>query len=184
MPDFLNINEALAHFDIRPGMIAVEFGCGSADFTFALSKKVSKGRVYALDFDEQRLSALQSKLSYSGSARSDQAKHRLNNIVPIHCDLEIKEGSTLKSNSCDIVIIPNLLFQTENKRGIIGEANRILTSGGQCMVIDWLKENPLHPKEHLLAPDQVKEMAREAAFLLKKEFAAGDYHYGLLFIKK
>ena len=154
-------------------MIAVEFGCGSADFAQVLAKKVHKGRVYALDIDQQKLSALKSK----------SALHKLNNIVTVACDLEAENGSTLKAGSCDMVVIPNLLFQVENKRGIMFEANRILKSSGQCLVIDWLKENPLHKKEHLLAPDQVKRIAAESTLSLKKEFAAGDYHYGLLFQK-
>ncbi|MBX4200792.1 methyltransferase domain-containing protein [Candidatus Parcubacteria bacterium] len=174
VPDFLNINEVLEHLEIKPGMIAVEFGSGSADFTLALAKKAYQGRVYALDIEEQKLSALKSKLNLQ----------KLNNIATVCCDLETPGGSTLKSNSCNIVVIPNFLFQTENKHAILKEVYRILLPDSQCLVIDWLKQNPLHPKEHLLDPDEVKNLAQATGFSLKEEFAAGDYHYGLLFIKK
>jgi ubiquinone/menaquinone biosynthesis C-methylase UbiE len=171
--DFLNINDVLAHLEDKPGMIAVEFGCGSADFAQALAKKVHKGRVYAIDSDEQKLSALKSKLTL----------HKLNNIVTIACDLEDPEATGLMPHSCDIVVIPNLLFQAENKRGIISEANRILKSQGQCLIVEWLKHGPIGPRENIFLPDEAKALVKEAGFSLKKEFGAGDYHYALLLIK-
>lgn len=174
MADFLRVDDVINQLDIKEDMLAVEFGCGSADFTIALAKKIQKGKVYALDIQEEKLSALKSKL----------ALERLRNVKMIHCDLEAPEGSTMKNNSCDMVIIPNVLFQAENKYGIMEEGKRIVKSGGQFLVVDWLKKAPFGPKKGFLKPEEVKKFAQELGLSLKKEFAAGDYHYGLLFIKK
>ena len=173
MPQFFKINEVLSYLDLKESMQAAEFGCGSAAFTVALAKKLKRGRVYAMDIQEERLSAL----------RGATSKQHLSNIFPIVCDLEAPGGSTLHADSLDIVLIPNVLFQAENKHAIIEEAKRVLKTGGELLVMDWSKEGPLSPKEKLIHPDEIKKIADRLGVVLKKEFAAGDYHYALLFTK-
>ncbi len=174
MADFLNVNEVLSNLDLKESMTAAEFGCGTADFALALAKKLDKGKVYALDIQEEKLSVLKNKMVLQNIA----------NIKMILCDLEAPNGSTLKNNFLDIVLIPNILFQVENKYAIIDEAKRILKPGCQLLVIDWLKKVPFGPREGLVSPDEVKKIAATFGLSLKKEFAAGDYHYALLFIKE
>src|SRR5687768_9489646 len=121
MADFLKMDDVIDHLDLKDSMLAAEFGCGSAHFTLHLAKLLKQGRVYALDIQESKLSALQGKIK----------QQKVTNVFPIHGDLEHENGSTLKANSLDIVLIPNLLFQVENKSAIINEAHRVLKSEGQ-----------------------------------------------------
>ena len=172
MADFLNIEEVLSRLTLKKDMMAAEFGCGSAVFAIALARKLDKGRVYALDIQEEKLSALKGKVS----------QQKINNVFPILCDLEAKNGSTLKDNSLDVVLIPNILFQVDNKSAIIEEAKRILKQGGQLLIIDWLKKSSFGP-EDLIKPEDIKKLAENTGLTLKDEFSSGDYHYGLLFIK-
>jgi|SRR3989338_1823812 len=173
MADFLKIDEVLNHLDLREDMMAAEFGCGSAVFALHLAKKLSKGRVYALDIQEEKLSALRGKA----------AVEKLNNIFTTHCDLEAPKGSKLQVSSLDIVLIPNVLFQSENRRAIIEEAKRVLKTGGQLLVIDWLAQGPGGPKHGLAKPDEVKKIAGSLGLSMKKEFAVGNLHYAIIFIK-
>jgi ubiquinone/menaquinone biosynthesis C-methylase UbiE len=173
MPDFLNVDEVLAHLDLKDTMTGAEFGCGSALFTIALSKKLAQGKVYAMDIQEEKLSALKGRIIHEG----------INNITLMLCDLEAKDGSTLPAGSLDAVVIPNVLFQAEHKSAILSEGARILKKGGQLLVVDWLKKTSFSPKSGMISPEEMKKMAEALGFALKKEFAAGDYHYALLFIK-
>ena len=174
MAEFLKVNEVLDNLDLKDSMSGAEFGCGSALFTVALAKKLSKGRVCALDIQEEKLSALQGRLS----------KENINNVKTILADLEAPNGSTLKADSLDVVLIPNVLFQAENKYGMINEAVRILKKGGELLIIDWLREGPFSPKEGMISPEEMKKIAQSCGLSLTKEFMAGDYHYALLFSKK
>lgn len=173
MADFLNVREVLRNLALAEGMSAAEFGCGSAIFATTLSRLLKKGHVYALDVQEEKISALNGRL----------AKEHIGNVSGIVCDLEAPGGSTLADAALDVVLIPNMLFQTENRYGILEEASRILKSGGQLLVVDWLKKGPFSPPAGMIAPEQVREMAAKLPLKMKKEFAAGDYHYGLLFVK-
>lgn len=172
MADFLKLGEVLSNLDLRDDMVAAEFGAGSAMFTISLATMLGRGRVYALDIQEGKLSALNGKIK----------QQKINNIFTILCDLESKNGSTLPDNDLDVVLMPNILFQAENKHAIIEEGFRVLKPGGQLLVIDWLKANSFGP-EKIIKPEEVKKMAQSLGFSLKKEFASGDYHYGLLFTK-
>lgn len=173
MPDFLKVEDVLNEIELKEDMLGAEFGCGSAIFTIILARRLNKGRVYALDIQEEKLSALKGKLSVQ----------KINNVHTILCDLEANKGSTLRDNYLDIVLIPNILFQSEDRYGIINEANRILKTGGQLLIIDWLKAGSFGPRGNLVSPDEVKKIAETLGLSLKKEFATGDYHYALLFVK-
>jgi len=174
MADFLKPDEALNELNLKEHMLGAEFGCGSAVLTIALAKKLNKGRVYALDIQEEKLSALKGKLS----------QEKISNVYTILCDLERSNASGLNNDFLDIVLMPNILFQSENRYAIMDEAERILKPGGQLLLIDWLKKSPFNQKESLVTPEEVKKIAETLSLSLKKEFAAGDYHYGLLFIKQ
>ncbi len=183
--EFLNVGNVLDNLNMKDSMIGAEFGCGSAIFALALAKRLRKGRVYALDIQEQKLSAVKGRAMIE----------KVTNIMPILCDLERERGSTLHGDGIDVVLIPNLLFQVRDKRAILIEAARILKSGGEMLVIDWLKDGPRPGGARLASPfgeaagismvepEHLKNVAKEAGFSLKKEFAVGDYHYGLLFVK-
>ncbi len=173
MADFLKVQEVLNELNLKEDMLAAEFGCGSAAFALALAKRLKKGRVYALDIQEEKLSALKGKL----------AIEKINNVFTIVSDLEADKGSTLQDNSLDVVLIPNVLFQAENKSAIIKEAKRVLKSGGELLVIDWFKAGSFNSEKNMVSPDEVKKMADSLSLSFKKEFQAGDYHYALLFVK-
>ena len=174
MADFLKVDEVLDNLELKDSMLAAEFGCGSAAFSIALAKKLSKGRVYALDIQEEKLSAVKARAAHE----------QVNNILTVLCDLEAPNGSTLHDGLLDVVLITNLLFQVENRLIILQEAKRVLKPGGQMLVVDWLKAGAPAPKEGIVAPKEVKQMASGLGLELKKEFAIGDYHYGLLFLKQ
>jgi ubiquinone/menaquinone biosynthesis C-methylase UbiE len=173
MGEFLKVNDILLELDTRPDMRACEFGCGSALFTTELAKKLPKGWMYAMDIQEEKLSALKGRM----------AIENIHNISTILCDLEAPKATKLQDNFLDIVLIPNMLFQAENKYAILEEANRILKNGGQLLIIDWFKNTPFSPKEGTITPEELKNMTSKLGLEFKKEFAAGDYHYGLLFVK-
>ncbi len=154
-------------------MTAADFGCGSGGWVISLAKRLEQGLVYAIDIQEEPLSALESKMKLEG----------IQNVKKILSDIEIENGSKVPVLSCDLVLMTNLLFQVEKKKEIFKEADRILKPRGKILVVDWKPEVSLGPEEGRISPEEVKELAGEFNLRLKKEFSAGDYHYGLVFEK-
>jgi len=171
--EFLHPQKVLKQLNLKKDMIAADFGSGSGGWTIPLAKVLKDGKVYAIDILEEPLSALKSKSEIEG----------ILNIEPIRSNVENRNGSKLKDNFLDLVLVTNLLFQVENKKIIISEAKRILKKEGKVLVVDWLPEVSLGPKEGRIPSKDVKKLAKELDLKLEKEFKAGDYHYGLVFSK-
>ena len=153
-------------------MLAADFGCGSGEWVLPLAETLEYGKVYAIDLLEEPLSALRGKV---------RAKN-LQNIEIVKADVE-KTISRLLANSLDLVLMTNLLFQVDDKKAIFEEAKRVLKPGGKALVIDWSEDANIGPEQKISVKD-LKNLANGAGFLLEKEFSAGSFHIGMIFVKK
>ncbi len=173
MVSFLEPEDIVKQLKLSPDYHAAEFGCGPGAFVIPLAKKLGKGMVYALDIQEEPLSALR------GRARAEG----LNNFKEITCDLEEPKGSTLQNNILDIVIVSNILFQAESKEAMLKEAKRIIKLKGKIVVIDWKKDSPFGPTEGRVSPDELHKIAVKLDLKKIKNLEAGTYHWGVVYEK-
>lgn len=171
MEDFLNPTEILKELRLKKEMVVADFGCGSGGWAIPLAKILTKGRVFAIDILEEPLSALRGKMKLE----------KIFNIDPLRADVE--KGTTLLSESCDLVLMTNLLFEVENKEKVLEEGKRVLKKGGEILIVDWLRDNPLTPEIEFCSIEKVKELAQKINLEIEKEFRAGAYHWGLILKK-
>jgi len=168
---FLEPEKIIENLDLREDATVADFGAGAGGFTIPLAKKLKRGGfVYALDFQEEALSALLGNAKLFG----------LNNIRAIKCDLEEPEGSTLPDNSLDAVFIINLLFEVDDPERIVKEAKRVVKPEGQIIIIDWKKDAPFGPEEKRIGPEEIQTIARHLNLEITKEIEAGAYHWGVV----
>ena len=172
---FLNPEETIKQLNIEKGMKIADFGCGAGYFSIPLAKMVGEqGKIYALDILDTALESVRSRAKIEG----------LFNIETKHCNLEILAGSGIENDSLDLVLLHNILFQSEKKADIIKEAFRILKKGGGISIIDWKENQPLGPgRELVVSPDLVKKIAEESGFKFKAEMNVDNYHWGMIFAK-
>ncbi|MDD5433203.1 MAG: class I SAM-dependent methyltransferase [Candidatus Pacebacteria bacterium] len=167
---FLDPGEILSSLHLREDTVAADFGCGSGGWVIPLANKVPDGTVYAIDVQEEPLSALMKKANLQG----------LSNITKILGDVE-NGISVIEGGSCDLVLMTNLLFQVEDKQAVFQEASRVLKETGKILVVEWSMEATFGPlQERRVSPGRAKDIALEAGFSLEKEIPAGSYHFGLL----
>lgn len=174
---FLHPETIVNGFGLSEGMKVADFGCGSGYFTIILAEKVGpKGKVYALDVMESALDTVKQK------AR----KHGLENIEPIRSNLEVANSSSLIDNSQDIVLMANILFQSNKKGDIIKEGKRVLASGGRLIVIDWKKGTGGFGPPDNLRPDQdeIRSLAEREGLAFVGSLDAGNFHFGFIFRKQ
>lgn len=169
MNSFLNPSDILKNIKLKSDMVVADFGCGSGGWVLPLAKICQDGHIFALDLLEEPLSALRAKAKIT----------KISNIDTIRADVE--KGVSLLSDSCDLVLMTNLLFQCDSKKFVLEEGKRVLKSNGQLLVVDWLA-SPFGPKD-TISPAEVKNLANETGLKIVSEFSAGPYHYGLLFQK-
>jgi len=174
MEGFLNPPEILGNIALKENMIVADFGCGSGGWVLPLAKRLGEeSRIYAIDVLVEPLSALK------GKADSEQ----ITNIILLRADVESEAGSKVPENSCDLVLLTNLLFQVQNKERTILGAKKVLKPGGKILIVDWDKSSPFGPKEAGISPEQAKKLAQEAELKVLQEFRAGIYHWALVLEK-
>ena len=171
MSGFFNPQDTLKQLRVKDDAKIVDFGCGSGGWVLPLAKGSEDRIIYAIDILKEPLSALK--------ARAELEK--ISNIKTILADCE--EKIELIDESCDLVLITNLLFEVDDKKFVLMEAKRILKKGGKILIVDWNKNSVLGPKQGKISPEQVKEIAQDLKLQVQKEFSAGTYHYGLLLVK-
>ena len=89
----------------------------------------------------------------------------------------------IASDSIDLVLMTNLLFQIEDRKKVLEKGKNVLKNKGKLLVIDWKKDSPLGLKEGRISAEEVKKIAKEIGLKLEKEFPAGKHHYELVFVK-
>ena len=170
----------IVHFlGLKNGDYVADFGSGHGYFIIPLAKSVSPdGKVFAIDIQRQMLDIT-------------RAKSKLENLLNVECiwsDLENPQGSKLKDDFVDLVLLTNILHQSDQKENIIKEAYRILRANGRLAVIEWDVETPTDsfgpPHAMRIGKEAVINLCTGQSFLVAQEFDAGSHHYGILFVKK
>ena len=175
----MNFSDPQANIErigIGEGSVVVDLGSGSGYYSLAAARAVGhEGRVYAVDVQKGLLERL----------KETAAAEHLSQIEIVWGDVEKIGGSKVGTETADLVLISNVLFQLENKEGIVTEALRVLRPNGRVCVIDWTDSHfGLGPDESLVVKiDDAKKLFADR-FELDREFDAGNHHYGLVFRKK
>jgi ubiquinone/menaquinone biosynthesis C-methylase UbiE len=172
---FLSPREIVEQFGISLNSQVADFGSGAGDFAIALAELIApKGKVYAIDVLESAHQSLRSKYKIKN----------ITNIELILADLECEKGSNLPDNILDLVMIHNILFQVNNKKHIIKEANRVLKESGKLAIIEWDIMSPIGPPKSLRLPErELLSLLQNNGFEIESRIEAGKYHYSYIFNK-
>lgn len=163
-------------FGVSEGMKVADFGCGSGYFTIILGKLVGEsGKISAVDVMNIPLETVRAKANVEG----------LKNIETIRGNLEVPGSSGLGNESQDMVLLANILFQSQQKQEIIKEAKRTLRQGGKLVIIDWKKgTGGFGPPDDLRTdPEVMRQMVLQIGFQFVSEVNAGTFHFGETFTK-
>jgi len=171
MEAFLNPENILKELNLQSSQVAADFGAGSGNWAIPLAQILSDGMVFAVDILEGPLSALNS--------RAKAVK-----IPNIQTQLaDIQKGTKITADSCDLVLMTNLLFQCQDKKAVLGEGKRVLKAGGKILLIDWKKSTSFGPRDRAVLPEDIKKLSEELGLKVEKEFEASAYHYGLVLVR-
>ena len=124
----LNTGLILEKIQVKEKMRVADLGCGShCHFVFPISKIVGRyGTVYAVDILKDVL----------GNVQKQANVESLKNIKTVWTDLEIFGATKIESNSLDLVLLVNTLYQSKKQSEIIREAARLLKKDGELFIAD------------------------------------------------
>lgn len=176
--ELINPFKTLERAGLREGDTVADLGCGAlGHFVFPAAQLVGgNGRVYAVDIDKQALKAVER-----------MAKHEQYwNIMPVWSDIEVPRAARIRDRSCQLVIVANNLYLSQNRAGLVEEAMRLVAPGGTLLVIEWQAcvTDVGPPPENRMPPHEAKRYFVDDALELTDEFDAGDCHYALAYRRK
>ena len=173
---FIRPDAVLRDAGIREGMHVVHFGCGPGFYVIPAAKDVGeRGRVVAIDIRTPALDEVAQRV------RMEQ----LENVDVLRADLTAPRGSQLPDAWADLVILANILHQSD-PRALIAEAARIVRPGeGRVLMVEWeLVHVPMGPPvEHRVAPDTILAAARPVQLTLLRRWKPSSFHFAMLFAK-
>ncbi len=176
--ELLNPKAIFETIDLAEGMKVGDLGCGNSGyFTFIAARIVGeKGTVYAVDVQKTVVENIKHQAEWSNVI----------NIVPIWSNLEIYQATKIPDGTLDMALLTNVLHQSQKRSAIVKEATRMLKSGGKLLVTEWKRSHiPFGPSVELrVNKEEVITTALHNGLNLEKDFEAGPYHFGLLFIKQ
>jgi len=169
--------DIFAKVDLHEGMNVGDLGCGNLGYVSIPAAKVvgANGLVYAVDILKSALESVEGRAKQLG----------LNNIRTVWSNLEIIGATKIPAESLDVIFIVNVLFQSDKDAEIIRESHRLLKPQGKLVVVDWDQISAPFgpPMQDRAKKEDVKQAASNSGFQLTEEFQAGQYHYGLVFVK-
>jgi ubiquinone/menaquinone biosynthesis C-methylase UbiE len=171
---FTNPGQNILHLGLREGMRVADLGAGSGFYAKAVSERVGyTGKVYAVEVQKDLVKKLESEIRSWG----------ISNIECIWGDIEKRHGTKIADQSMDAVIISNVLFQAEDKIGLIDEAKRILKKKGNVLFIDWTESfGGMGPApQNVITEIKAKELFEKRGFVFVEKISTSPHHYGIIF---
>jgi ubiquinone/menaquinone biosynthesis C-methylase UbiE len=169
--DFANPEENLKQFGVSEGMRIADLGAGTGAYSFAAAELVgTTGGVFAVEVQKDLVERVQAEARERGFM----------NIEVRWGDIEVSGGTKLRDNSVDAVVLSNILFQLEDREGLVREVKRILRPGGRILVIDWSDsyDNLGPAEEAVITEPDARSFFEQKGFVFEEKIAAGAHHYG------
>ncbi|MDP3971025.1 MAG: class I SAM-dependent methyltransferase [bacterium] len=164
---------------VKPGDIIADLGTGrEGRMALSAGRIVGEhGIAYAVDVVKSILPTIATKAKV----------HGINNVQTVWSNLEIY-GATraITDNALDVAFLVTTLFQSKQRMKIMQETYRMMKPGARLAVVDWKPgvSAPFGPEEAVrVHPEEIKGYATELSMQLIEEFDAGQYHWGLIFVK-
>ena len=171
---FSNPEQNILKLGLMEGMHVADLGAGTGAYSLSAGRHVGHtGHVYAIEVQKGLVKRLESEIKDFGAS----------NVECIWGDIEKKHGTKIADHSMDAIIVANVLFQAQDKLGLIDEAKRILKKGGKLLFIDW-KESfggmgpvPLD----IVTEDVAIDLFIKRGFKLQEKITTSSHHYGIIF---
>ena len=149
------------------GFTFVDVGCGDGFFSIPAAKIVGeKGRVFALDSDEEAIALLRKKAATK-------------NLMNIEARAGTAEDIVLCDACGDIVFFGIVLHDFKDPARVLANAMKMLKPRGRLVDLDWKKESMDFgpPLSIRFSEERAIGLIEGAGFKLEQQKETGRFHY-------
>jgi ubiquinone/menaquinone biosynthesis C-methylase UbiE len=144
--------------DLKPGAAVADVGAGTGYISWRMAEKVGeKGRIYAVDVQQEMLDLLKEKMRARGR----------DNVVPV---LGTITNVNLPANSIDLAIMVDVYHEFSHPLEMMQSIVAALKPGGRVAFVEYRAEDPNVPikRVHKMSEAQVKREAAAAGLTWEK----------------
>lgn len=124
-----SISLALENLPISSNSVVADIGAGSGYYTFRIAPKVTEGKVYAVEIQDEAIKYLQ-----------DRTKELdFSNVIPI---MGGEQTPNLPANSIDLVIMVDVYHELEYPQEMLTAIKESLMPDGKILLIEYRGEDP------------------------------------------
>lgn len=163
----------LQNMNIQDDDVIADIGAGSGYHVFKMANMAPNGTIYAVDIQDEMLSALRDK----------KTKGNFKNVQVVKGD---EKSVNLNKGILDKVLIVDVYHEMSYPIEMMASLHQALKKDGQLFLIEYRGEDPKVPikKLHKMTEAQaVREMA-SFGFTLKKNIANLPWQHCMVFVKQ
>jgi ubiquinone/menaquinone biosynthesis C-methylase UbiE len=162
-----NPDSILASIGLNRGFTFADVGCGSGFFSIPAAKIVGKkGKVFALDSDEEAIAALRKKAFTK-------------NLTNIAARVGTAEDTVLCDACADIVFFGIVLHDFNDPALVLVNARKMLKPEGRLVDLDWKKESMDFgpPLDIRFSEERAIGLIEGTGFKVERQEETGRFHY-------
>jgi ubiquinone/menaquinone biosynthesis C-methylase UbiE len=167
-----NTSILIKNMDIQPSDVIADIGAGSGYHVFKMAPLVERGLVYAVDIQEEMLSAIRSRLRREG----------INYVKPVKGN---SKNINLPNNSVDKILLVDVYHEFEFPVEMMASIKKALKPAGKIFLIEYRGEDNWVPikKVHKMTEAQAVKEMKAAGFRLEKNIGNLPWQHCMIFIK-
>ena len=168
-----NASDSFVQLNLTPGMTVCDLGCGNGYWTIPMARKVgAEGRVLAVDIQREMLQQL----------RERSARFKLNNIEPIHGDVD---DPNLPAGEVDLLLMVDVYHEFSHPESMLWGIRRSLKPTGVVALLEYREEDPAVPIKplHKMSKTQIIKEYEQNGFKLVREYNKLPWQHLMFFAR-
>jgi len=168
-----NTSMLLKNMDIKKTDVIADIGAGSGYHVFKMAPMAKHGLIYAVDIQDEMLSALKAK----------KKRLTIENI-------EIVKGSeksiNLKKDSVDKILMVDVYHEFNFPKEMLASMKKALRKNGEIFLIEYRGEDPSVPIKtlHKMTEEQAVKEMEDNGFKLKNNIDNLPWQHCMIFVKE
>jgi ubiquinone/menaquinone biosynthesis C-methylase UbiE len=150
----------LAALKLQPGQHVCDLGCGNGFYTLPMAALVGeKGRVYAVDIQQEMLHLLDERAKDAGHANIDP-------VLGSPIDPRLPEGKL------DLILLVDVYHEMSHPEQMLAAMRRALKPDGRLVLVEFRLEDPEVPIKllHKMSKEQIKRELLPNGYKLVDEY--------------
>ena len=155
------------HMGLKPDSVVADIGAGSGYFSFRIAKKVPKGKVLAVDIQQEMLDEIEAR----------KVTNAITNVVGVLGEID---DPKLGTNRIDFVLFVDAYHEFSHPHEMMTHIVKALKPGGRVIQIEYRAEDPtirIKPLHKMTEAQAIKEMQAVGLRHVKTENFLPQQHF-------